>query len=304
MKLLNLKFFINLNVAIIINFIFSHNCYSRTMEEIIKSGKLNVAVLKPQKDEFDTNLSIKKNKLIKEYFEKFSSIKLNKRLKLNFIYVNSFANFWENKHNQINTNSSEKPQLFEKVDAYFELLSTSNWRNIKATPINIAKSKFSLICDFDPHYINLNSNEKILQTLKNPSIKFISIKDSYIDRLYKGLKISENKMTYITPKRGLVQGMIDDKGKNCAFSETMNILKFLANGQIYLISFLPGGDNKDLAWWVPKDSSQLHQFISEFHAYLEKSKGLDRIYLTLFGVSYNFYNFIIELSSSQNSYCQ
>ena len=217
-----------------------------------------------------------------------------KEIKLKVIYENNFYDFWKNKNNSIDLQDTNNPILFDKVDAYFELMSEADWRKIKAEPITITRSKYILTCNFEEENSANNNIGNILEISKNNKIKYISIKETYTDYLLKKLKIPENRIFYLpdSSKVGVLRSLYYKKEKYCAFSEMINAIKYIYEGKIYFIADLP--EERDLAWWVKKDSPEITKFVKDFVEYLDNFGGLNKIFMTLYGVNLNFYELLFR----------
>jgi hypothetical protein len=275
--------------------LFHSQIWARSISEIVKTGNFKVAVLRPDHDEFDAKKSSQKNNLLKLFFSKYSQKKFNKNIQLEFIYVNSFSDFWVDKTGKINPNEKYTPKLFEKVDAYFEWMGINDWRKQQANPIPILTSKYALFCNF--HYKNTKTNDKnseIINNINNDNtIHFISIKNSSLDHFLQTLNISKEKIYYANPKYGLISEILHNKEKICTFGDSMLILENVFKEKLFFISKIPE-ENTELGWWVKKDDLEIANFMKDFIYELKISEEWNEIFLTLFRINYNVFYFIMN----------
>lgn len=262
--------------------------YGRTLNDIVSTNSFNVAVLNPEMNSFDPNLDRKINNIIKNNFEEYTKINLNKKININFYYVDHVSDFWINKN------------LLNKVDAYFELMSINDFRKKIATPIKILNTKYDFVCNFDFKYDkNITGEDIIEKILYTSNIKFIGLKNSYLYNLMQIYNIPINRINYVNSIRNIIDKMSDNKTQEyfCSVLETTNILYLLTKSNIFFITHMPHSGNNELAWWVENNNIEIFNFVKHFNEYLQKNNGLDKILLTLFGINYNFYNYFINSSS-------
>ncbi|KAB8030842.1 hypothetical protein [Fluviispira multicolorata] len=279
-------------------FFLSLSASARNLKDIISSGVFYAAVLNPEKDEFDTSKSIEKNKLINKFFENYTLRKFNKKISIKYIYANKFSEFWTNKNGVIIKEDTYSPNLFKSADAYFEFMSMSDWRVNKATPVSIFKSNLSLVCNFKPDNTdsNLKSIALIMKVMYDKTVNFIAIKHTKLDNSLERLKIPQNRIMYVNSRLGLVNGMLQTNKRECTLAETMLVLNLITKGKIYFIGQVTPYKNRALAWWIEKNNLELRDFIQELTSQLKNSAEWDTIFLELFGVKYNLYDFIMRNS--------
>ncbi|WP_186646447.1 hypothetical protein [Fluviispira vulneris] len=278
----------------ILYLIISFSADARTLKEIINSGVIQVAVLNPEKDEFDSTKSLEKNKLLNQFFENYTLKKFNKKITIQFTYVNKFSEFWSNQNGKIIKEKDYTPQLFKKVDAYFEFMSMSDWRTNKAQAIPMFKSNLSLICNFEQKNSDLHNIEQVMEVMLDKSVNFVAIKNTKLDNSLERLKIPKNRILYVNSRFGLVKGMLQNSKRECTLAETMLVLNMFTKGKVYFVGNVTPYRNRVLAWWVEKNNAELNNFIKESIPSLKKSEEWNKMFRDLFGVNYNLYNFIVN----------
>jgi len=249
--------------------------YSNSIDEIRKKGFFNVAMLDSNFDKKNNDISI-----FKEYFSEYTRKIYGKEIKLKIVFTNSFSKFWEN-NNLIN---------FDKVDAYFELMTINDFRISKAEPINILKSRNLLICNFRTKTFLKKDIENIIEILKNDKIKYISIGE-ISKNVLKKYKIPENRV-YV-PENFNTDALKDlyyRKEKYCGFFDLIDATDYIFKGKLYFAGFLP--KSNDLAWWVRKDSPEIFNFVKNFVEFLKESEGLNKIFKNLYGLDLDFYSLL------------
>ncbi|BBH51682.1 hypothetical protein [Fluviispira sanaruensis] len=281
-------------IIFILSLIVSLTAGARTLKEIMQSGFIQVAVLNPEKDEFDSFKSLEKNKLINQFFENYTLKKFNKKITIQFTYVNKFSEFWTNQDGNIIKEKEYTPQLFKKVDAYFEFMSMSDWRVNKAQAIPMFKSNLSLICNFEQKNSDLHNIEQVMEVMFDKSVNFIAIKNTKLDNTLERLKIPKSRILYVSSRYGLVKGMLQKNKRECTLAETMLVLNMLTKGKVYFVGNVTPYRNRILAWWIEKNNIELNNFIQESIPSLKKSNEWNKMFSDLFGINYNLYNYIVN----------
>ena len=276
--------------------LYSPQTWGKSISEIVESGKFKVAVLRPEKDMFSTQKSIQKNNLIKEFFLKYSQKKFNKKIFLEFVYIDSFLDFWKDQNGKIDDNGKYTPALFKSVDAYFEFMSINKSRRLKADPIPVLQTKYAFVCNFNVKNFD-NGNQDVSTIVKNmnkdKSVYFISIMKTSLDLFIQKLNVPKEKIRYVNPVHGLIDKLQNNKQRICTFADSFITIEGVSKGKLFFVSYVKD-DKTDLAWWIKYNDLEINNFMKDFIKELKNSEEWNKIFLELFGVSYNFYNFIVN----------
>ena len=270
--------FFTVLIIIIFNFSF---CFSRTLDEIKKSGVLRVGFFK-EKTSFaidaEGNMSGFDYELAKSFAEYLN-------VKLNPVIIEWNQIFSKDESGKIiDKNKIYNPFLFEadKVDIIAQEITKLKWRDKLLNLVPVTKSRQALF--------GLNDGKQAAKIADLSNSKIFVRKNTSFQELYeKKIKPGAANCEAVLSDSGNDEGvaLILSKSVDFSITDAFQFFGFKNESLKYMFSL---SSNETLCWAIKKNNIELTNELKKFLKFSKKSGTFDKIFKSYLGVSEKEYN--------------